>query len=132
FGLPVENVAAAAKRSDGRVVVVTNAGRCSVLDGTGREVRGFTVGRCASVAGIALTPGGHVLVPEFYSDRVAEYDLGGTVLWSAPVRQPSAVERLPNGHLLVSSQGTRRVVEIDRQGRTVWEYQLPDNARVWQ
>jgi hypothetical protein len=132
FAFPVENVAAAAVRSDGRVVVVTYTGHCSVLDATGRELRGFAVGRCSGVAGIGLTPGGHVLVPEYDNDRVAEYDLGGTPMWTAPVRQPSAVERLPNGHLLVSSQGTRKVVEIDRQGRTVWEYQLPANARVWQ
>jgi hypothetical protein len=132
FGFPVENVAAAAKRSDGRVAVVTFTGRCSVFDSGGRELRGFAVGRCGGVASIGLTPGGHVLVPEFYNDRVTEYDLGGTALWSATVRQPSAVERLPNGHLLVSSQGTRKLVEIDRQGRTVWEYQLPANARLWQ
>jgi outer membrane protein assembly factor BamB len=62
------------------------------------------------------------------SNKVAEYDLSGKLLWEANVPTPSSAQRLPNGNTLVSS-GTQRVLELDRTGQTVWE--AKEKIRPW-
>ncbi|MFO0808092.1 MAG: HEAT repeat domain-containing protein [Gemmataceae bacterium] len=134
-----DRIATAARRRDGTTVVVSLAdvvnanreSRCAILDASGKEIQSFSVGGCLTYAGIHLLPGGHILVPEYYTNRVAEYDANGKMVWSVPVQTPRSAQRLPNGHtLVVTALGQRGVTEFDRAGRSVGEYRPAESGNV--
>jgi HEAT repeat protein len=121
-----QDVAAACRFRDGRLAVVTTGGRCVRYDARGREDGGFPCGVVISVgANVDALPGGHVLVPLYTRNQVAEYDAEGNITWSAPVMRPTSVHRTAGGHTLVASRSARLVVEIDGRGDEVWRRELP-------
>jgi outer membrane protein assembly factor BamB len=130
-----DETASAVRRRDGRIVVVsvsspTVGSRCALLDSRGKELKSFPVGRCLMFAEIDALPNGRILIPEFYDNRVSEYDADGQRVWSVPVEQPASAVRLPNGHTLCASNKARVVVELDRTGRVVWEYKPPEEGTM--
>lgn len=74
-----------------------------------------------------VLPNGHVLIAEYYSNRVTERDLTGKIVWAAEKlpAPPMNVQRLANGNTFIAMYGSIAVsagyyfVELDRQGKTV-------------
>jgi len=89
------------------------------------------------LAGIAVTPGGKLLVT--HQNQVAEYDLkDGKAGWTFDVRSPTSVQRLPNGNTLIASLDNNRALEVTPDREVGWEFQYrsPDGhpytlARVY-
>ena len=74
------------------------------------------------LAGIAVTPGGKLLVT--HQNQVAEYDLkDGKAGWTFDVRSPTSVQRLPNGNTLITSMNDNRAVEVTPDREVVWDFQ---------
>jgi hypothetical protein len=129
----VATIAAAARRRDGKIVVIMAAieqkSRCVILDARGQELKSFLVGRCQTFAGIDVLPSGRILIPEPLDNRVSEYDADGQRTWSVPVEYPTSATRLPNGHILVVSGLGQYVGELGRSGRIIWRYKLAEGQR---
>ncbi len=123
FNRMENDIIAAQRLRDGQTVFLTTAGNLVRLDANAKEAKSFPTGT-AYVLGmnIEALPGGRVLVPQYRTGKVVEFDLDGKVVWEAAVQNPTSVMRLPNGHTLVGSTQAQRVVELDRNGREVWEY----------
>jgi outer membrane protein assembly factor BamB len=131
---PPHDIIRGFKTRRGEVIVITNQGNLTRLDGkTRKEIKSFVVGHVGNLFGsIDVLPNGHILVPQFNTNRVAEFDVNGKEVWHAAVNLPCGVMRLPNGHILVSSLNTRRAVELDRSGREVWSYQTENMQQLFQ
>ncbi|MFO0877305.1 MAG: HEAT repeat domain-containing protein [Gemmataceae bacterium] len=114
----------AKKLPNGDVIMVTQLGATRFLriDSQGREVRSFPVEVGTSGGRLDLTSRGNVLIPEMYSNRVAEYDATGKVIREIRIPQPIACVALPNGNVIITSMTEKRAVEIDPADRPAWEY----------
>jgi outer membrane protein assembly factor BamB len=119
-------ISGAKKARNGDIYVVTNAGRISRLDRTGKEVKTFQVGQMYFFGGVELLPGGRVLVAEYRNNRVAEYDAQGKLVWHAQANFPTSAVRLPNGHTLVTIMINQQIVELNRDGKVVWQHHVAD------
>ncbi|MFO0846463.1 MAG: PQQ-binding-like beta-propeller repeat protein [Gemmataceae bacterium] len=115
----------ASKLPGGDVLLVTQVGvgtQLVRLDALGQEAKRFVVDVGTSGGRLDVTAAGHVLVPEMYSNRVAEYDRAGQVVRTLPIDQPIACVVLPNGNVVVTSMTQKRAVELDRSNKEVWQY----------
>src|SRR5207249_3394963 len=113
---PDGTVTAARKSPDGRVGCVAG-GVFVLLDTSGNELKRFPVGNVQTTSSLDLLPNGHVLVAQYGSGKLVEFDADGKQVWTAAVPSPISVVRLPNGHTLATShQGQRQVVELDASG----------------
>jgi hypothetical protein len=118
---------AAADRDRDSIGILTTGRRFIRMDTKGRELKSFPTDFVYSGIGtsIQLLPRGRVLIPQYATNRVAEYDDTGKVVWQATVTRPASVRRLPNGHTLVSTRmRPYRVVELDKTGKEVWSRTL--------
>jgi HEAT repeat protein len=112
------------KLRNGEVIFITNLGVLTRLNPKTKEEKSFNVGQVQVLFGsIDVLPNGHVLLPEFHTNRVVEYDTNGKAVNHINVQWPNSAVRLPNGHTLVASQNARRVIEFNRSGEEVWSYQ---------
>ncbi|MBM4069830.1 MAG: hypothetical protein FJ271_12885 [Planctomycetes bacterium] len=124
------SIAAATRLRDGRMVVVSTGGQLTWLDAAGKPVRSFQVGAVYTMGGnIDVLPGDRILVPEFRSNRVVEYDAEGKPRWQVSAQRPTSAVRLPNGNTLVVNMLGQQVVEFNRDGREVWKHQT--DGRPW-
>jgi HEAT repeat protein len=118
---PQADLQLARRLPNGQTVVLAMGGRLARLNAAGKELNTARVyDRHPYRITCDLLPSGHLLMPQTQDDRVVEYDAGGRVVWSAPVRAgdlPSAALRLPGGGALVYCSGT--LVELDRAGKEV-------------
>jgi streptogramin lyase len=114
----------AKKLPNGDVIMVTQLGATRFLriDAQGREVRSFPVEVGTSGGRLDVTSRGNVLIPEMYSNRVAEYDATGKVIREIRIPQPIACVALPNGNVIITSMTEKRAVEIDPTDKPTWEY----------
>jgi hypothetical protein len=119
-----EAIMKAKKLPNGDIALITQLGttRFVLLNDKGHEIRGFNVDLRYSGGRIDVLPNGSLLLPEAGSNRVAELDKGGAVVWQVRAEQPIAAVRLPNGHTLITSMSEHRAVEVDREGKEVWQY----------
>jgi hypothetical protein len=127
---PTATISAARRARNGNIVVVTNTGVCMTLDPKGQQIGSFKAGPVYTMGGgIDLLPSGRILIPEYRTNRVAEYAPDGKLTWQASVRFPTSASRLPNGNTLVVSMVEQRVVELNRSGDVVWEFRT--DGRPW-
>ena len=71
----------------------------------------------------------HLLVAEYYGNRVTERDLKGHVLWQKEITGPQAAQRLANGNTFVATD--MALYEFDRDGKEVLKIDMPgENKRV--
>jgi hypothetical protein len=68
-----------------------------------------------------VLPGGRVLVCEVTTNRVAEFDLKGNVVWSHPAPDPAYAQRLVNGNTFIATH--QRSFEVTRDGKEVYSHQ---------
>ncbi len=118
---PAHDVLAARELPDGHIICLTMTGLCQRTDRSGKVEKQFQIGP-SQLGGLEVLPGGHVLVAQVQSNRVAEFDQQGHLVWQAQALLPSSATRLPDGNTLVASRQPSHVVELDRSGRVVWEY----------
>jgi hypothetical protein len=121
----------ARKATNGDIVYITNTGQLVRLDSrTKQELKSFPIGNTVTVlgnnvfGGIDILPNGHILVPQFQSRQIVEYDRDGKQV-GTPIQlqqYPTSAVRLPNGHTLVGSMNNSQVAEYDRAGRQVWTH----------
>jgi HEAT repeat protein len=130
FARPQHDIMRARKVRSGdsdEIVYITNTGILSRIDAKGRPTgKSVNVGAVQVLFGsIDVLPNGHVLMPEFQTNRVVEYDRNGNAVGRTltNVQWPNSAERLPDGHTLVASQNTRRVIEFDAKGQGFWSHQ---------
>jgi HEAT repeat protein len=120
---PNYDVMAAHKLRNGHIYLLTNSGSLIHMDAKRKEIKSFNVGSVSYYGSMDVLRNGHVLIPEYNSSQVREYDQNGKVVWKAACMQwPNSAVRLPNGHTLVASQSVQQVWELDRNGKKVWEY----------
>ena len=119
-----EQVMKAVKLPRGDVVCLTTGLRVVRIDASGKEQESFPVGLGQKLHGgrIDVLPNGHVLIPQYGENKVAEYDRSGREVWKVTIDQPVAAVRLANGNTLVTTMAQNRAVEFDRTGKEVWEY----------
>jgi HEAT repeat protein len=65
---------------------------------------------------------GRTLVIEFNTNRVAEYDRAGKLLWQINANGPMDAQVLPGGRILVAESGAQRVTERDTKGKITWTH----------
>jgi HEAT repeat protein len=74
-----------------------------------------------------VLPGNRVLIAEYGSNRVAERDFSGKVIWQKVMPDPPyAAQRLANGRTFIASQ--QRLIEVDREGKEVFTLKVPSRA----
>jgi HEAT repeat protein len=69
----------------------------------------------------------HVLIAEYYANRVTERNLRGEVIWQKSVPSPQVAQRLPNGHTFVASP--LQLYEFDKDGTQVFNLNLSDDGQ---
>jgi hypothetical protein len=79
-----------------------------------------------------LLENGNILITEWGSNQVTEFDNTGNIVWQITVLNiPHDAERLENGNTLITAFGDQVVVEFDKDGNEVWKksgLNLPMNA----
>src|SRR5262249_4173037 len=65
-------------------------------------------------------PGNRVLVCEVNTNRIAEYNLEGKLLWSPPCNDPAYAVRLGNGNTFISSHA--HSFEVTPDGKEVYSH----------
>ncbi len=124
----------ATRLPNGDIACITQLGgvRFSVIDRTGKELRGFAVNLFSSGGRIEILPNGNILIPEKENNRVVELNRQGKKVWEATVVEPINAIRLPDGHTLVTTFSQHRAVELDARGKEVWEYRTDTRVtRAW-
>jgi hypothetical protein len=130
FDLNVNDLRAAWKMPDGKMVYLTGDAQCVRLDAAGKEIGRFLPGpfdRGPCLMDLGLTSRGSLLISK--GKRVEEFDQGGKVLWRAAVLGCGTATR--NGHIVVSHTDSRSVTQYDRAGAVVWRYQLAEGHSPW-
>ena len=131
YNRPNNDIASAHRLRSGQMVFVTYGGSYVRVDGAGKEVKEIRVPFATNMVNqVEFLPNEHLLVALYNSNKVAEYDLDGKVVWEAAVPAPSSATRLPNGNTLVVSVGNQKVLELNRAGQAVWELKQ-GNLRPW-
>jgi hypothetical protein len=121
------------KMANGDVVLITNQGKLSRLDGkTQKELKTFDVGGffASRYGTVEELPDGNLLIPHYQQGVVVEFDPTGKEVWKLRVANPSSAQRLPSGNTLVTSQFQGRVMEYDTNHREVWSTTLDGNVFV--
>jgi HEAT repeat protein len=115
------SIAAACLLRGGQTAVCYRSGELTRLDRTGKVLASVRIARRFRTYGTHLhaLPNGHVLVPHYYENKVAEYDGDGREVWSASYPRPTSAQRLPNGHTLVAGYFSNVLMELDGKGREV-------------
>jgi streptogramin lyase len=126
---PTQDIMAARKLRDGQIVFITTTGAYNRMGPDGKIVKSFPVGPVQTFVRIDVLPNGRVLVPQYGTSRVVEYDGDGKQVWQAPVPNPTSAMRLPNGNTLVGSLSGSSVLELDRSGKQIWSHQAA--GQVW-
>jgi HEAT repeat protein len=125
---PGNDVVAARKLRDGKIVCVSSQRTVSWLDAEGKELKSFVL-PIVMTMGVEIHDNGHVLACVSWLNKLTEYDAEGKAVWEATVSQPWAAHRLPGGNTLVSlQQWPAKVIEVDRDGRTVGELSVPSQV----
>jgi HEAT repeat protein len=84
----------------------------------------FDIKNLTGPVDVRVLPGNRVLIAEESSDRVAELDYQGKVIWEHTFDEgPVSVQRLPNGNTFVALYS--RVVEVRRDGQIVSSIPIP-------
>lgn len=114
----------ARKLPGGDMVLVTQLGVTHLvrIDRFGKVLKRFGVDVGTSGGRLDVSLAGNVLIPEMYSNRIAEYDADGKIVRVIGAQQPIACVSLPNGNVVVTSMTQKRAVELDRMNKEVWEY----------
>jgi len=123
---PRQDVVMARRMRRGEIVLVSTTSRVIRMDTTGKEIKSFGV-QMAWQTGVNILPNGHVIIPETWMNRVAEYDADGKRVWEIPAMQPQSATRLRNGNALISpQQWPAKVIETDPSGKQVSEIAVPN------
>jgi hypothetical protein len=121
-GNPFDTIAAACPLRGGEIGICYRSGEFTRVDRSGKERGSFRgIGRLFSPYGAHIQglPNGHILVPQFYDNKVVELDKDGHEVWSATYARPICAQRLPNGRTLVASYGSNFFAELDKKGHEV-------------
>ncbi|MFL5240922.1 MAG: HEAT repeat domain-containing protein [Gemmataceae bacterium] len=122
---PSHDVMSAQKLRNGQIVLLTNNGSLTRLDATGKETSSVPLHAMQILGGsIDVLPNGHVLVPQYRTNKIVEYDAEGKVAWEAAVSRPVSAYRLPNGHTLVGTMNPGQVLDLDHTGKTISEKKI--------
>jgi HEAT repeat protein len=119
------DLASAQRLRDGQMVYITYSGQYVRLDASGKEIKNlqlsFLVNNNFNLTHmVEILPNDHLLVSLYNTNKVAEYNLDGKIMWEADVPGPGMATVLPNGHILVPSMGNR-ILELNRSGKTINE-----------
>ena len=111
---------------NGHIAYFTFQGTYVLLDRTGKEIKTINIGANVMNANSAeILPGDRVLAGWVNTNRVAEFDAKGKVVWEANVPFPMGVTRLSGGKTLVGSNNGH-LIELDAHGKVVAEWkELP-------
>jgi HEAT repeat protein len=123
------DIMAAEKLRNGQIIMLTSAGMCIRMDAKGKELKSFSVGNVNYYGCLEVLPNGRILVAQYNTNKIVEYNADGKSVWEATVQWPTSVSRLPNGHTLVACGDNQLVLELDRRGKKVWEHKT--NGRPW-
>jgi hypothetical protein len=120
-GNPLDTIAAACAFRGGEIGICYRSGEFVRMDRKGKVLASFRVGRMFRPTGTHIQglANGHVLIPLYYDNKVAEFDEDGREVWSASYTQPICAQRLPSGRTLVAGYCNTFFVELDRNGREV-------------
>ena len=134
YNHPQGNLIRGKKLRNGEVVFLINQGNGRVVrmdTKNNKELQGFNVGPVGSIFGnMDVLPNGNIIVPDWNSRTVKEYDKDGKEVKSFNTGQfPLAAVRLPNGHTLATTQNPGKVIEFNAAGTEVWAHQL--EGPVW-
>jgi HEAT repeat protein len=119
---PMHDIMSAQKLRNGQIVAMTNAGSLIKMDASGKETSSQTLHAMQVLGGsIDVLPNGHVLIPQYRTGKVVEYDAEGKIAWEASVSRPISAYRLPNGQTLVGTLNPGQIIELDRAGKQISE-----------
>jgi HEAT repeat protein len=117
------------KHRNGEYIMLTRTHMVRI-NGEGKEVGSWAIGRNFNYGSFDILPNGNVLIPLSRNNKVVEYKLDGTEVWSANINFPTSVQRLPNGNTLVTSMNYRTITELDKAGKQVSQTPLQGNPNV--
>jgi hypothetical protein len=112
------DILSARKHRNGEYILLTRMELVRV-NAQGKETGKWAIGRNYSYGTFDVLANGNVLLPLTRNNKVVEYKLDGTEVWSATVNWPTSVQRLPNGNTLVTSMNSRSITEFDKAGKQV-------------
>jgi hypothetical protein len=124
------DILSACRHKDGSFTVLSSTGQCIKLDSTGRQTRAFRVGYMYPIGlKAAYLPKGSVVVPDYSSNKVREYDSTGRTVVEFTSYRPNSVTKLANGNYLVCSRLNNTLIEYDKEGRQVTAHSVPGAVR---
>jgi hypothetical protein len=120
------DIASAKKLPNGDIALLTTTGTYLRTDGTGKELQNLGMNGASTIYGthFEVLPSGRIVMPFYNTNRVAEYDAAGKMIWEATVPLPSAVTRMPNGNFLVTSRLANQVYELNAAGKEVRRHEV--------
>lgn len=75
---------------------------------------------------VRITQNGTIMVPLLSENRVVEFTLNGTEIWSVSAKSPWSAIRLHNGNTLISGDWSGYTREVNMKGEIVWELTQTD------
>jgi hypothetical protein len=129
YNRPRWDIMSARKHRNGEYLLMTQTGLIRV-NAQGKEVGSIPVARNFSYGTFDILPNGNVLLPLTRQNKVVEYKLDGTEVWSVTSNYPTSVQRLPNGNTLVTSMNYRTITEFDKAGKQVGQTTVQGNPWV--
>jgi hypothetical protein len=113
----------AEKLSDGRIYYINRENTIYELDANGRVDKTIStnaVGSTSSWASAERLANGNYLVACYASNKVAELNHFGLVVWECEATKPGHALRLSNGNTLVACVEEGAITEYNRAGNAVW------------
>src|SRR5439155_12957671 len=104
-----------AKLQGNTLLVLLDEGRVLEL-GPNNQPR-WTINNLSFPLDAQLVGEDHVLIAEYYGNRVTERDLKGKIVWEKDVIGAQVAQRLPNGNTFVAAD--KILYEFDKDGKEV-------------
>jgi len=124
-------VVTAGRHKDGTYTLITNNGGIVRYDASFKETSNVATNRYIYyTTGLkcAYLPKGGLVIPDYNSRKIREYDGSGKQLVEIDASYPTSVAKLNNGnYLYLSRQGNQGMIEVTKDGKQVSNKTIPGN-----
>jgi len=128
---PNYDVVTAGRHKDGTYTLITNNGGIVRYDASFKETSNVATNRYIYyTTGLkcAYLPKGGLVIPDYNSRKIREYDGSGKQLVEIDASYPTSVAKLNNGnYLYLSRQGNQGMIEVTKDGKQVSNKTIPGN-----
>jgi hypothetical protein len=124
------DIVTAGRHKDGTYTMITTNTTIIRYDANLKQLSSVSLNRWLSyTTGLkcAYLPNGHVVIPDYGSSRLREYDKEGKQVVEINATYPTAVSKLNHGGYLYLSRQGNQLIEIDKEGKQLSTKAIPNN-----